>query len=83
MLEESLAPILPHAIQTICSKTCIKDILRQLKLYDVYKRNLNTAQKNFHRPNSIKYTYTFFLTYIKNIGQIQGLNFKTNQPILG
>ena len=40
-------------------KLAPKGTLRQRKLYDVYKQNQKMAQKNVHRPNAIKSTYTF------------------------
>ena len=65
MFEESFVPILLHANQTFSSKTCIKDILCQLMLYDAYKWNLQIVHRDIHRPNSIKSTYTFHPTLSK------------------
>ena len=70
IFEESFAPIL------------LDDVLRQLKLHHTYKRNLKVEQKNVHRPNSRKSTYTFHCSYSKNIGNMQGSQIKTTQSKL-
>ena len=90
MFEESFVPILLHANQTFSSKTCIKDILCQLMLYDAYKWNLQIVHRDIHRPNSIKSTYTFHLTLSKlewlmklwsNFSKILNRAFKTMQTL--
>ena len=71
-----------NLFKILAQKLVWNDILRQLKLYDTYKRNLKIAQENVHRPNLIKSIYTFSPTY-STIRQIQGKQVKINQPKLG